>query len=741
MLKTVLSSYTTPPTVNIITPEDYSAHEVGQPVAIVAEASDREESVERVEFYIDCQKIGEDFTSPYSINWTPSIAGGYRITARATDAAGASSETFPVYINIEETTTGKITREYWANIHGSSVSSIPVTTTPTGMSEIFSFEAPSNVADDYGQRVRGYVTAPATGDYTFWIASDDYSELWLSTSVYPADKVKLAFVNGWTNPQEWGKYSSQQSVKVRLEVGKRYYIEALHLEMGGGDNMAVGWQLPGGTLERPIPGNRLTPFKGGTTPPPATSYSLTVAVTGAGTVSPASGTFLEDEIVSLQATPAAGYKFSGWSGDAYGGNNPQLVVMNMNRNVTATFTKVEQPTGLVSNVTATTGRNYSHASLAVGTRIYTDRTYQATAVPAFLDGASLIQTANDDKKNTSSALLSFSLSQQATVYIAYDPRARALPAWLDGWQKLPDRIGVNDSKISFMNLYSKNFPAGTVTLGGNLQSPAAGAQNNYFVVAKQAVAANLISNITSGIGKSYLLGSMGTGITYYTDRTYKTTSVPASLNGAPFIKTANDDKRNAGTTLLSFELSQNATVYVAYDPRATALPSWLSGWQKVVERVGINDPKISYMNLYSKSFQAGKVSLGGNMVSPAAGAENNYFVVVQASQSLATSASSFLHKENSRAEADDSKLRLKVFPNPNPGAEVHLEMMSFGSHEPIAVSLHDMVGRVIQSTSLVANMKGDINAVISLEKPLSPGVYLIRAKADSGQLQAKMVVK
>jgi hypothetical protein len=34
-------------------------------------------------------------------------------------------------------------------------------------------------------------------------------------------------------------------------------------EGGGGDNLAVGWQLPNGALERPISGNRLIPFDGG----------------------------------------------------------------------------------------------------------------------------------------------------------------------------------------------------------------------------------------------------------------------------------------------------------------------------------------------------------------------------------------------------------------------------------------------------------------------------------------------
>src|SRR5262249_46467798 len=43
-------------------------------------------------------------------------------------------------------------------------------------------------------------------------------------------------------------------------AGNRYYIEAIHKEAKGNDNLAVGWTLPDGTQERPIPGERLIPF-------------------------------------------------------------------------------------------------------------------------------------------------------------------------------------------------------------------------------------------------------------------------------------------------------------------------------------------------------------------------------------------------------------------------------------------------------------------------------------------------
>lgn len=160
---------------------------------------------------------------------------------------------------------GNLTREYWkSTVAGSaSIQDIGIGTSPTSLSNLTSFDAPHDIGvDDYGQRVRGYVTAPLTGPYTFWIASDDHGELWLSPSDSPGAKRKIANVDSWTSWQDWsnGGNPMQRSVPITLEAGKRYYIEALQKEAGGGDNLSVGWQLPNGNIndERPIPGNRLS---------------------------------------------------------------------------------------------------------------------------------------------------------------------------------------------------------------------------------------------------------------------------------------------------------------------------------------------------------------------------------------------------------------------------------------------------------------------------------------------------
>jgi len=154
--------------------------------------------------------------------------------------------------------TGNIQREVWTNVDGHVASDIPVNTTPNLIEDLTAFEAPTDSGDNYGSRIRGYIYPPTTGAYRFWIASDDEGELWLSTNENPANKARIANVPGWTVSREWNKFPEQRSALINLQAGQRYYIEALHKEGVGGDNLAVRWALPDGTIQTPIPGSVLS---------------------------------------------------------------------------------------------------------------------------------------------------------------------------------------------------------------------------------------------------------------------------------------------------------------------------------------------------------------------------------------------------------------------------------------------------------------------------------------------------
>jgi hypothetical protein len=161
-----------------------------------------------------------------------------------------------------------ILRQVWMGIPGTSVSDLTnhpdYPENPTSQNRVTdAFEAPTDIADQYGQRMHAVLVAPATGNHRFWIASDDNGALYLSTDEDPANAALIAEVPGWTSPREWDRYAEQASGPIPLVAGERYYIAALMKEHGGGDNLAVRWQLPDGTIEEPIPGHYFESFTKG----------------------------------------------------------------------------------------------------------------------------------------------------------------------------------------------------------------------------------------------------------------------------------------------------------------------------------------------------------------------------------------------------------------------------------------------------------------------------------------------
>jgi hypothetical protein len=158
---------------------------------------------------------------------------------------------------------GLILVEYWYNVNGGGTkeltSYVDYPNKPNEYKMLTKFEIPQNQGDNYGTRISGFILPPETGNYTFWLAADDSGELWLGSSKDATTQKRIAFLYEWTLPNEWEKFPSQKSAKIYLEKGKKYYIAALQKEGGFNDHLSVGWQLPSGVKEMPIPGNRLEP--------------------------------------------------------------------------------------------------------------------------------------------------------------------------------------------------------------------------------------------------------------------------------------------------------------------------------------------------------------------------------------------------------------------------------------------------------------------------------------------------
>jgi regulation of enolase protein 1 (concanavalin A-like superfamily) len=174
---------------------------------------------------------------------------------------------------------GQIKHEVWFGIGGGAVGDLTgndrYPDSPDTVDYINIFETATGMADNYGARVSGWLHVPNTGDYTFWIATDDGSNLNLSTDEDPANVQLIAQESGWSNPREW-KTGEQMSDPIALTGGQLYYIEALHKEGGGGDNLAVAWEGPGvpfdvisgdfvgATQSRPLAAYAMSPSDGAT---------------------------------------------------------------------------------------------------------------------------------------------------------------------------------------------------------------------------------------------------------------------------------------------------------------------------------------------------------------------------------------------------------------------------------------------------------------------------------------------
>ncbi len=167
--------------------------------------------------------------------------------------------------------TNKILYEVWESIGGDNLSALTghadYPNNPTTSEYVDSFQSPVDWADNYGQRLMGWLKPPQTGDYTFWIAGDNEQQLWLSSDGSPTNALQIANVPGWTPALDWdntgggtGNADAQESDPIALQAGQKYFIMALGKEGTGGDSTAVAWQGPGIDTREVIKGEYVDMF-------------------------------------------------------------------------------------------------------------------------------------------------------------------------------------------------------------------------------------------------------------------------------------------------------------------------------------------------------------------------------------------------------------------------------------------------------------------------------------------------
>ncbi len=174
-------------------------------------------------------------------------AGFYRCEITTPAGTITSDPAELTVTGLGQTVAGGLWREVYEDIGGGSIDNLVNDPKYPRFSDsgdvITTTRDEVNTVGRYGQRWTGWLVPDTSGDHRFFIASDDSSELWLSTDDSPQNKVRIASINGYRSEGAWT--SGDSSAFVSLQAGNRYYIEIRHKEGGGASHCGVAWQKPG----------------------------------------------------------------------------------------------------------------------------------------------------------------------------------------------------------------------------------------------------------------------------------------------------------------------------------------------------------------------------------------------------------------------------------------------------------------------------------------------------------------
>lgn len=144
--------------------------------------------------------------------------------------------------------TGVLKFSAWSGIAGNAVQDLyndaRFPAEPEVVAGALAFNSRTVYADDsheaYGAVIEGVYTAPESGDFDFFLRSDDGSELLISTDEKPENLGVVAFESGCCDAfKEPGAGDETTATPIPLVQGKKYYIRAVYKEGGGGDYVQV----------------------------------------------------------------------------------------------------------------------------------------------------------------------------------------------------------------------------------------------------------------------------------------------------------------------------------------------------------------------------------------------------------------------------------------------------------------------------------------------------------------------
>lgn len=168
------------------------------------------------------------------------------------------------------TKTGVLKLSIWRDITGTPVSNLTddprYPASPDSVMTVFSANTrdalPTDSLENYGGVMEGYLTPTESGEYDFFLRSDDASELYISSDASEANLVLQAYETGCCDAFKEPGAEETTATPLALTAGNKYFIRVLYKEGGGGDYAQVAWRKVGSTAPaftlQPIPGTFLS---------------------------------------------------------------------------------------------------------------------------------------------------------------------------------------------------------------------------------------------------------------------------------------------------------------------------------------------------------------------------------------------------------------------------------------------------------------------------------------------------
>jgi putative membrane-bound dehydrogenase-like protein len=145
-----------------------------------------------------------------------------------------------------------------------------------------------------------------------------------------------------------------------------------------------------------------------------------------------------------------------------------------------------------------------------------------------------------------------------------------------------------------------------------------------------------VFSVQAKSGRPYQIVDNGAlqGRRVYVDRPYTYESIPKSLQGLIVVQTSNEDSGSQGDEFLTIDTVIPTTVYFGCDTRITELPRWLEKSLKTKTpsfldaRLVVKTNDASF-RIYERTFDAGRIVLGGNTNDGQGGGRSNYIVLIK----------------------------------------------------------------------------------------------------------------